>query len=163
MNVKRVITWAVSIILAILLIFVGYVLVRPSYSFAVSVESQGAPGIEVLPSHSIFQVANMAPGYTGSANLEVLNTGKQDFTYTVGAKVAGSQDLARVMVLQLQDSNNRTLYSGSLGVLSNLQLGSLQPGADASYTLTVTFPASAGNQYQGKSTNVNFVFDASQG
>jgi preprotein translocase subunit SecF len=156
------IIWGVSISLAILFIFVGYVLIRPTYTFACSIECQGGLGIQVQPAHNIFQAVNMAPGYTDSTQLEVLNTGSQNFAYTVGTMVSGSADLAKVLLLQIQDSHNRTLYSGALSGLINLHLGSLQAGKDASYTLTVTFPTSAGNQYQGKSTSVNFVFDASQ-
>jgi hypothetical protein len=139
-----------------------YILSLPRDTYAYGIQVNGGNlGIEVSPTQALFSATNMAPGWQGSANLEVSNAGQEPFSYSLSAVLnSGDQTLLNVLMLQLQDKNGNTLYNGSMSNLQSLQLGTLNPGTNVGYTFTVLFSNSAGNQYQDKTGSVNFVFTA---
>jgi hypothetical protein len=59
-----------------------------------------------------------------------------------------------------------TLYSGALGSMGTLALGTFAAGATHRYTFAVTFPDGgsngADNAYGGAITTVNYVWTATQ-
>jgi hypothetical protein len=160
---RKQVIWVMAICFT-LFISCMYMLFLPRNTFAGGIQVNGSQlGIEVNPTHALFSVTNMAPGWQGSANLEVSNAGQGPFSYSLSAILnSGDQLLLNVLVLKLQDKEGNVLYDDSMGNLQNLQLGTLNTGANSGYIFTVTFPDNAGNQYQGRTGSVNFVFTAAE-
>jgi len=133
------------------------------YTFAADLIITGNDlGITVNTSEALFKVQNMAPGFRDSASIEVSNTGQHDFSYTIGTVLnAGDQLMFDGLVTQIKDSLGNIRYSGPLsGLVTELELGTVASGATDAYTISVYFPVEAGNEYQGKTANVSFIFNA---
>jgi hypothetical protein len=162
MTIKR--KHAIWVMAVCLTLFISclYILSLPRDTFALGIQVNGGQlGIKVSPNQALFNVSNMAPGWQGSARLDVSNAGQGSFTYSLRTVLnSGDQTLLNALILNLKDSRGNTLYNSSLGNLQNLQLGTLSQGADAGFAFTVTFPSNLGNQYQGLVSSVNFLFTA---
>ncbi len=159
---RKQVIWVMTICFT-LFISCLYILSLPRDTFASGIQVNGGSlGIEVSPTQALFSASNIAPGWQGSAKLQVSNAGQQPFSYSLSSVLnSGDQILFSVLVLEIQDNQGNILYNDSMGNLQNLQLGTLSPGINAGYLFTVTFPSNVSNQYQDQTSSVNFVFTAS--
>lgn len=153
------------------LLIVAFTFLKSPAAIAFAIETAGTEfGIVTDPPQSFISGLNMAPGDKISAPLKVKNIGKHDFLYDVSA-VNQSVDnsaykLFDILELEIKDSAGNLLYQGLIKDLQNQVLGVLGPqGTSNSSSLlnyTVTFPTQYGNEFQGKTTNVTFLFAAKE-
>lgn len=132
-----------------------------------------------------FTVSNAAPGDSISGGFDIENYGWGNAGHTWGfdgkstlnaktikisaVKTSGDTipaDLWDVLKVKIDSTvgwNTTTVFDGKLKNLVNKEIllpgNELAPGWTMPMTYTVTFPASAGNEYQGLSTTFNFVVD----
>lgn len=105
---------------------------------------------------------NMQPGDMMTSEYTVINDGNERFDYFVDFEFgSGDEDLFKILQMTLQ-KEGVTLYSGAMSeALGRVAIGSLAGGGREVIRMDVTFPLAAGNEYQGKTTSVNFGFSAS--
>jgi spore coat-associated protein N len=108
---------------------------------------------------------NWAPGGEVEESLTVNNTGTLPFKYRVTAELdSGDEDLYDLLGVRIT-RNGEEIYNGDFVGLTNLVLSDddgLAPGESDTLLFTVTFPSSAGDEYQGKSICIKFTFEATQ-
>lgn len=133
------------------------------YAFAAELKSSGKEfGLKLSTNGALFQAENMAPGYTSSSSFSVLNDGKQDFSFKIST-VLNNKDrmLYDGLIIEIKDSKGKVRFRDSMSHLDKgLELGTLAPDNKDNYVLTVYFPVECGNEYQGKTANVDFVVTA---
>lgn len=106
-----------------------------------------------VPEAAIFNVTNIAPGDSGSATLEVTNSGSLELRYDLtkaltGDLAAGADGLA----VNITDANGNAV--GDDRVLAS--------GASETLTVNWSLPIAAGNEYQGDSASLSITADAEQ-
>lgn len=160
MRKRALLSIFVIIFLIIGLTFWGFY--RPVLGFAATISTTGAEfGIATDPPASFLKMENMAPGARTTANLTVKNIGQHDFSYKISAaRQAGDESLYNMLLLDLVDATGQVRYSGSLSGLLDLEIGTMAVDSVEVLNFTVIFPAEAGNEFQGKSTAVQFTFAA---
>ncbi|MDD5152496.1 MAG: TasA family protein [Candidatus Pacebacteria bacterium] len=112
-------------------------------------------------------VTNMKPGDVKTLTLNVNNVGSLPLNYTVSTALSGAimsvdEDLA---TSGLQNPNAPVVSAVRVdGVATTTEALSAVGGTDASDAgeVDITFPAGAGNGYQGLSGNLGVTFDAVQ-
>ncbi|ASA24664.1 hypothetical protein [Paenibacillus donghaensis] len=104
---------------------------------------------------------NMKPGDRMRSDYTIINEGNGGFDYEVDFKfVSGDTDLYDILTLTLQ-KEGATLYSGKMSeAAGRITVGYLASGGQHNLRMDVTFPAEAGNEYQGKASTVAFEFSA---
>lgn len=109
---------------------------------------------------------NMKPGDSETRILTVKNSGSLNLKYRITAeKGSGSSALYNQLNLKVTDIQGarKPLYEGPLnGLTTDRILQQLEAGKTQNLWFTVTLPETAGNDCQGKSTTVKFVFEATQ-
>lgn len=111
--------------------------------------------LDKLNGTKYFDIANIAPGDSGSANVTVSNVGSLELRYDIAQTLTG--DIASgtngLVVTIKKDGtvivpgdNNRVLAAGANEVL----------------TVEWTLPLAAGNEYQGKSATLGLTVNAEQ-
>jgi len=144
-----------------LVLAIYFLIPRTPAGIAFAVETAGTQfGISTDPPSSFLQSSNMAPGDTISTPLTISNTGQYDFSYEVKATVEHGDLMFNVLDLTISDPNGKVRYAGKLRDLQGVALGVLGSSAKEIYNFTVGFPRESGNEYQGQSTSVTFVFNA---
>ncbi|AIQ49885.1 hypothetical protein R70723_31400 [Paenibacillus sp. FSL R7-0273] len=105
---------------------------------------------------------NMQPGDESSSAYTMVNEGSQAIDYFVDFKfLSGDADLYNILEMTLQ-KEGVTLYSGVMSKAEGrVAIGSLAGEAEESIQMDVIFPIQAGNEFQGKSVSVTFIFTAS--
>lgn len=97
---------------------------------------------------------NMAPGDSGSCNVSVTYTGS--LAAWIGVDYSTSGDL-------FTGANPMTASFGSYpNIAGKYVLGQKNNGESADVTVNYNFPLAAGNEYQGKSGQINLQFHAVQ-
>jgi hypothetical protein len=117
----------------------------------------------VVPGAPIYQISNMAPGQSEIRTVKVRNTTSQTMLVGIrGVKSGETGHLAQALDITISQ-NGTTLY-GTKSVQqffddapmpATVGLSPLAGHADATYTITVTFRQSAGNEFQ----NQHLTFD----
>lgn len=102
----------------------------------------------------------MAPGDMASAQLKVMNTGKQDFFYNISSEMEFAEKLYNFLDIAITDQNHNVFYSGKLKDLNDLDLGVLGNSKYKTLNISVGLPIEAGNEYQGILTSMKFVLNA---
>ena len=133
-----------------------------------------------LAGQSILSVSQLKPGGSTSATVNIQNGGTvpAGFTLTKDNLVdtPASPALSSDLTLVVQDLGDPacttscpaavTTYSGTLGSMGALTLGTFAAGAKHQYKFTVTFPNGgsngADNAYGGASTTVDYLWTATQ-
>ncbi len=133
-----------------------------------------------LAGQSILDLNAVKPGATTSGALNITNGGDVPASLTLApanlVNLPASPALSSKLTLQVQDLGDPTctvscpaavtLYSGTLGSMGTLTLGTFAAGATHGYTFTVTFPdggsGGADNAYGGASTRVDYQWTATQ-
>jgi hypothetical protein len=126
------------------------------------------PLVAADPANAAVLVAkDLEPGDARAGEVTVTNAGDSSgaFALSAGDLVDAGAPLSGVLELSVQDvTAGRAVYSGSLGGLGSVALGTLAQGETHRYRFTVSFPGgrpdAEDNAYQGASTSVTFVWDA---
>jgi hypothetical protein len=126
------------------------------------------PLVATDPANAAVLVAqDLEPGDARAGEVTVTNAGDSSgaFALSAGDLVDAGASLSGVLELSVQDvTAGRAVYSGSLGGLGSVALGTLAQGETRRYRFTVSFPGgrpdAEDNAYQGASTSVTFVWDA---
>jgi spore coat-associated protein N len=133
-----------------------------------------------LPGHSILSVNPIKPGGSASGTVNIQNGGTAPAGFTLAdanlVNTPVSPALSSKLTLVVQDLGDPrctvscpaavTIYSGTLGSMGTLTLGTFATGAEHQYEFTVTFPDGgpngADNAYGGAITTVDYVWTATQ-
>lgn len=154
---------SIGVILLAALAPAMYFLLYPQYTFASDIViTNDDLGIDVNTQDAMFKVKNMAPGFTDNARITVINNGEHDFSYTLST-VLNNDDrmLFDGLLVEVKDSSGSVRYRGVMsGLEQALELGTIAPDQQEDYTIKINFPPESGNEYQGKTANVDFVFSA---
>lgn len=109
-------------------------------------------------------VTNIKPGDSKSGTLTITNDGTLDSTLTLEETADASAFTAGDLKLKIEQGAN-VLYDGNFGGLVNgarLDLGALAKGASTTITYTVSMPATAGNENQGKTASASYKYVTTQ-
>jgi spore coat-associated protein N len=133
-----------------------------------------------LPGQSILNLSAIKPGTTNSGAVNITNGGTVPAGFTVApaslANSPASPALSSKLTLLVQDLGDPsctvscpaavTVYSGALGSMGTLPLGTFAAGETHRYTFSVTFPdggpGGADNAYGGASITVDYRWTATQ-
>jgi spore coat-associated protein N len=133
-----------------------------------------------LAGKSILNVNLLKPGGSTSGTVNIQNGGTAPAGFTLGktnlVDTPASPALSSKLTLVVSDLGNPsctvscpaavTIYSGALGSMGTLALGTFATGATHQYKFTVTFPDGgsngADNAYGGAVTTVGYVWTATQ-
>jgi spore coat-associated protein N len=133
-----------------------------------------------LAGTSLLNVTLMKPGASSSGTVDVRNGGSVPAAFALAkanlVDTPASPPLSAKLTLLIQDLGDPactvacppsvTVYSGTLGSMGTLALGTFAAGAKHRYQFTVTFPdggsGGADNAYGGASTRVDYQWTATQ-
>src|SRR5580704_13756677 len=133
-----------------------------------------------LAGQSILNLHAVAPGATRSGTVDITNGGNVSATFTLAeanlVNVPASPALSAKLTLLVKDLGDPsctvscppavTVYTGTLGSMGTMPLGTFAAGATHRYSFSVTFPdggsGGADNSYGGASTTVDFRWTATQ-
>ncbi len=107
-----------------------------------------------------FNIGNIAPGDSGSANILVTNSGSLELRYRfndldkVGYLLTGG---SHPIVFTLKAEDNTIISTGAAGTPYILN-----PGASNTITIEWVFPLDAGNEYQGTTGTLGISVNAEQ-
>lgn len=107
-------------------------------------------------------MSNMQPGDATVSDYTIINEGHESFNYFVDFKfTSGDPELYDLLETTLQ-KEGVILYSGVMSKAEGrVAVGTLAGGAQEAIRMDVSFPIDAGNEFQGKTTSVDFIFSAS--
>ena len=133
-----------------------------------------------LAGRSILNVSGMKPGATNSGAVDITNGGNVPASFTLAlanlVNVPASPPFSSKLTLLVQDLGDPsctvscpaavTVYSGTLGSMGTLTLGTFAGGATHRYKFSVAFPdggsGGADNAYGGASTTLDYQWTATQ-
>jgi spore coat-associated protein N len=117
---------------------------------------------------AVLTAANMKPGSTATGTVTVTNTGAVDSDLSLdrqNLRDLGSptMKLSAALDLVVRDLGGAgraasDVYSGKLGAMPALALGTYAKNEARSYRFTVSYPASSGSGFQGTSASVDYVW-----
>lgn len=123
----------------------------------------------------LFSATNMAPGAVQTKSVDVTNTASMGHVVALrGVRTdgAGVPALEGVLTVTISDGATTIYGAGATKTVENfftdsaklngIVLGYLPQTGHKTYTLTVTFPTSAGNPYQGKSVVLDIAFGTAE-
>lgn len=114
---------------------------------------------------AILTVENMLPGDTASGTVSITNVGDTDGDFSLTASnlldTPPTPALSQVLTLVVTDGTTE-VYNGPLAGMTVVDLGTWPAGETHGYAFTVTFDATAGNEYQDATTTVDFTWNAVQ-
>lgn len=114
---------------------------------------------------AILTAEKLLPGDSGTGTVSVTNVGDSDgdFALTASNLVDDPADPAfsSVLTLVITDGTDE-VYNGLVSDLSTVDLGTWAGDEKHDFTFTVTFDASAGNEFQNASTTLDLTWDAEQ-
>lgn len=170
------VAWWLRSILS-LLVAVGVLAGALPVAFGSGTRGAGVDPVQVFSSGPLVAVqssggaqlsaAGMVPGESRAATLRVLNAGSAPASFDLSSHVVdrvgpGGAPLSSALVLRVSSAgaNSARLYSGPLGAMPRLRLGSIAAGAQRAYRFTVTLPAAAGNAVAGSASSAAFAWTA---
>lgn len=133
-----------------------------------------------LAGQSVLNVSLMKPGGSSSGTVNIANGGNLPATFTLAeanlVDTPATPAFSAELTLQVEDLGNPsctvgcpaavTVYSGTLGSMGTVTLGTFPAGATHKYEFIVTFPnggsGGADNAYGGASTRVDYQWTATQ-
>jgi len=140
------------------------------YTFAAGITLTGdADGLKLESEEGpLFAEENMAPGDEAATEVTVKNEGKKKFSLTVSAKKTGDNDGDDLLFEALQvkitgPGGDPVYYSGSMSemnVTNAVKIGAIPAGGEKKLAFTVLFPREEGNECQGASLNMSWIFNA---
>jgi spore coat-associated protein N len=133
-----------------------------------------------LAGTSLLNVTLMKPGGSSSGTVDIRNGGSVPASFALAkanlVDTPASPPLSAKLTLLIRDLGDPactvacpgivTVYSGTIGSMGTLALGTFAAGATHRYQFTVTFPdggsGGADNAYGGASTRVDYQWTATQ-
>jgi hypothetical protein len=122
---------------------------------------------------AILSAADMRPGDAATTGLvDIENTGSLSGAFTLAHGPVTNTDSTNPLAAKLDvvvtdclatcdDGDDVTRYTGTLAAMGqDIALGTYAPGAKHRYRFSVALAGSAGNEYQGDSSTVQFDFNA---
>lgn len=118
---------------------------------------------------AVFKVGGMLPGEppaTGAVTIK--NTGDAGGAFALQAKNLDENGgpMADALDFRIDDvtseSNPENKYTGKLSKVGSVSLGEIEEGAERTYLITAGLPMSAGNEVQGSSAAVDFVWNETE-
>lgn len=167
--------WAIAVALASGADFerAGSPRVDPSLTASTSSSSSANP-VQISNSRegvAILTASSMSPGSSTTGTVTITNGSAVDEDVSLAKSNLSdigpaTAKLSSILDLRIQDvtapSSPSTVYSGKLGSMPALALGTYAKRTGRSYRFTVTYPTSAGSAYQGTSTSVDFIWTAAK-
>lgn len=114
---------------------------------------------------AILTADNLLPGQSADGTVSITNVGDADgdFTLTASNLADDPVDPAFSAVLNLVVMDGTTeVYNGLLSDLTSVDLGTWAGDEQHDFVFTITFDATAGNEYQDASTTLDLTWDAEQ-
>ena len=169
------VAWWLRSILS-LLVAVGILAVALPAAFGSGSRGAGVEPVQVFSSGPLIgaeadggsrlSIAGMVPGQSRSATIRVSNKGTAAASFSLAARIsdrvgAGGAPLSAALVLRIESVGSGTpIYSGPVGGMPRLELGSIRAGAERAYRFTATLPTSVGNAVAGSSLSAGFAWSA---
>jgi hypothetical protein len=135
--------------------------------------TSGTLAIGSSASSALFSSPNMKPGDTVSGTVDIANTGSVPGTFTLStSNPVDTGGLLGQLDLKIEDcglfngatapncAGTNVVYNAKANAVGNVSLGSFAASAKHRYKLDVTLPTSTTNAFQGKTTSVEFGWDA---
>ncbi|TYR75250.1 cell wall protein [Rossellomorea vietnamensis] len=143
---------------AVLKVFIVTIIMILSQNAEAEAEENNEIDIALSPASVSFNVSKLVPGDWASREIDILNSGTQDFKYLSSAKfISGSEMLYNALILTVKDEK-KELYNGSLGNFHKLEPRLLASSKQEKLTLTIEMPYELGNEYQGLTSDFEFKF-----
>ena len=139
------------------------VLAKPDAAFAASLDIIGDRfGISLLQDDPLFNMENFAPGDIENSTVTVKNSGDYPFLLSIDSKKeSGDELLFKNLVFTIKNTDGTlSYYCGPLKGLKNVELGSILQGGEKKLNLSISFPTELGNEFQGKTLSMAFIFTA---
>ena len=162
---KRKIIGSLSIIMGVIMIASGFAMAfEQGSAFALEVVCT-VMWLEIISSGSpLFDAGNMYPGDTEEAGITVRNQGEKPFYVMMGMervdKAPAGPDLFDRLEMKITYLGN-VAYEEKISGFSSCELGNFEPGDSRRLNISVHLPGpETGNEFQGKSVSVKFVFTA---
>ena len=119
---------------------------------------------------AILTASGMKPSSSVTGTVTIGNPGSNDVDVSLALSRlvdsgSATGKLSAVLNLVLQDTTSAsptTVYSGKLGAMPALALGTYDKRTSRTYRFTVSYPSSAGSVYQGTSTTVDYLWTATK-
>lgn len=113
-------------------------------------------GISIFPEGALFNVENIAPGEGYKTGFTVHSDSLSD-VYLSSFMEQGDENLYKKVIVTISDEDG-TYYNGSFAGLRDISLGFSKSSQEKEFDLCLLLPEDTGNEYQGKSISVSFVF-----
>ncbi|MCL2341845.1 MAG: CalY family protein [Firmicutes bacterium] len=112
------------------------------------------------PNEPIFGIQNLNPGDRIERDINITNTGNNPVKmYLAGIEPANENSKFLLQKISFEIYYGNTLLKkGSYDQINNVFLGEISGKETSIYMLVLYFDSSAGNEYQGKTFNVNVTF-----
>lgn len=112
---------------------------------------------------AIFNLSNLKPGDTLDGTVTISNTGSLASTFTLKETATnGFTDKANLQLVITQQGVIEPIWSGTLGDLASVDLGSFAAGETRTFTFSTSLAQSAGNEEQDKTATATYTWDAVQ-
>jgi hypothetical protein len=106
-----------------------------------------------------FNLSNWAPGNSAQKTIVINNNENFDIdVYLKASSTSTDKSLANVLTIT---TNNQSKHLSDL-FDNNITLGSVNSGGSQDYDVAIKFDEDAGNEYQGKTINFDFIITAEQ-
>lgn len=165
-NSRRLIISLAALVAAAAVAVFSFSLFSSSSANPGNIATTGIMGIgNSAEGQAVLVVEDLLPGESGSGTVTIENVGDSAGVFSLSAgnvvDEPATPPLSAVLTLAVTDGGT-AVYNGPLGDLGTVDLGTWEAGESHDFTLTVTFAASAGNEYQGAKTTVDLDWDAAQ-
>jgi len=120
-------------------------------------------GLQLEADTPLFDMTNMKPGDSDEASVTLKNQSENDLLFSFSSDLEdGDRTLLQGLEMELQGEDGTTYFNQTMDKLYDVKITSLPAGEEKELALKVRFPREAGNQFQGKTASVNFVFGATR-
>ena len=165
-NSRRLVISLIAVLVAAVVVVFSFSLFSSSSANPGNMVSAGIMSLDnSADGAAILTAADLLPGESGTGTVTLENTGESDGTFTLTASnlvdAPATPALSSVMTLVISDGST-TVYTGLLSGVATapINLGSWAAGSSHTYTFAVTFNSSAGNEFQGAQTTLDFTWSA---
>lgn len=153
---------------AVIIALTLYLVINAYIGVTYAVELNGNQAGITIDQTKLFNVKNLYPGQPpteAKEPLKIKNTGISDLQCYISSKLdsGGDPRLFDILKLGIQDEKGMAVYSGNLGSLNELALGTIKPGHSKTFDFTLELPADVDNSYQKLNTSFKFNIAASGG
>jgi spore coat-associated protein N len=108
---------------------------------------------------TIFTASNTKPGDSTAGSVTIGNTGSRAGSFFLSRSNLSGSLLANQLDLTI-DNSGTPIYSGKLGAMGTIALGTFQPGESHTYNFTATLPSSSDNTFENASMSVEYDWSA---